>query len=75
MTKNDSECELAQSINQSINLLYFKRVAHDSSETDDPVATCILLINKKKRILAGYNSGDVVCRSQTKRCVPKSLGI
>ena len=62
MTKNDSECELAQSINQSINLLYFKRVAHDSSETDDPVATCILLINKKKRILAGYNSGDVVCR-------------
>ena len=37
MTKNDSECELAQSIN----------VAHNSSETDDPVATCILLINKK----------------------------
>ena len=44
---NDSECELAQSINQSLNILYFKRVAHDGSETDDPVATC---------------SGDVVCR-------------
>lgn len=43
----DSECELAQSINQSLNILYFKRVAHDGSETDDPVATC---------------SGDVVCR-------------
>lgn len=52
MKKNASECELAQSINR----LDFKRVAHDSSETDDPVATCILLINKKKRILSGYNS-------------------
>ena len=57
MKKNASECELAQSINR----LDFKRVAHDSSETDDPVATCILLINKKKRILSGYNSWHMVC--------------
>lgn len=27
-----------QSINQSVNGLYFKRIVHDSKETDDPIA-------------------------------------